>query len=121
MGWVVKSWNAEALKEFVHAEARQAAGEIVLDAERDARRIGREAARETTDATAYLEALETFGLLTRRLVRERRGALRADPVAPAQPPAPVAAPEPPRITARRGRATMRESPLTDLFRATTSR
>ncbi len=121
MGWVVKSWNADALEELVRADARQAACEIILDAERAARRTGRAAERETADAAAYLEALETFGVLTRRLVRERRGELRSDPGAPATPPEPVAAPEPRRITARRGRATMRESPLTDLFRATTAR
>ena len=90
MGWVVKSWNAEAVDRMVSDAAR----------------------RELADGIAYLEELETFGVLTRRLVREKRAELPS-PAPP--PPAPVAAP---RITARRGRATMRESPLAELFRAT---
>jgi hypothetical protein len=118
MGWVVKSWNAEALEQLVSDGARAAAREVVLDAERDARRIGRVAARETADASAYLEALETFGVLTRRLVRERRAELRSGEADEAPAPALEVAPAPPRITARRGRATMRDSPLADLFRAT---
>ncbi|MGZ4268017.1 MAG: hypothetical protein ACXVFN_10850 [Solirubrobacteraceae bacterium] len=118
MGWVVKSWNAAALEELVGAEARETARGIVRDAERDARRIGRAAARETADAAAYLEALETFGVLTRRLVRERRAELRG--AAGAEPPPREVVPEPRRITARRGRARLRESPLRDLFRVTTA-
>lgn len=86
MGWVVKSWNAEAVDRIVGDTAR----------------------RELADGIAYLEELETFGVLTRRLVREKRAELRT----PA-PPHPRA----PRITARRGRATMRDSPLAELFRA----
>jgi hypothetical protein len=89
MGWVVKSWNAEAVDRIVSDTAR----------------------RELADGIAYLEELETFGVLTRRLVREKRAELRSAP----EPEAP---PAPPRITARRGRATMRDSPLTELFRAT---
>ena len=89
MGWVVKSWNAEAVDRIVSDTAR----------------------RELADGIAYLEELETFGVLTRRLVREERGELRTPP------PPPLRAP---RITARRGRgrATMRDSPLAELFRAT---
>ncbi|MEP6954398.1 MAG: hypothetical protein ABI950_10090 [Solirubrobacteraceae bacterium] len=92
MGWVVKSWNAEAVDRIVSDTAR----------------------RELADGLAYLEELETFGVLTRRLVREKRAELRtATPeIEPAAPP-PV-----PRITARRARASMRDSPLADLFRAT---
>ena len=90
MGWVVKSWNAEAVDRIVSDSAR----------------------RELADGIAYLEELETFGVLTRRLVREKRAALHT-------PPPPPVAPRPaPRITARRGRARMRDSPLSELFRAT---
>ena len=89
MGWVVKSWNAEAVDRIVSDTAR----------------------RELADGIAYLEELETFGVLTRRLVREKRAELRT-------PPPPVAPRPAPRITARRGRATLRDSPLADLFRAT---
>ena len=87
MGWVVKSWNAEAVDRIVSDTAR----------------------RELADGIAYLEELETFGVLTRRLVREKRAELRTPPPAPR--PAP-------RITARRGRATLHDSPLGELFRAT---
>lgn len=83
MGWVVKSWNAEAVDRLVCDATRQ----------------------ELADGIAYLEELETFGVLTRRLVREKRAALR--------PPAPA-----PRFTASRRRATLRDSPLAELFRAT---
>ena len=90
MGWVVKSWNAEAVDRIVSDTAR----------------------RELADGIAYLEELETFGVLTRRLVREKRAELRT-------PPPPPVAPRPaPRITARRGRATLHDSPLGELFRAT---
>jgi hypothetical protein len=70
----------------------------------DAQQIA--AGREVADARAYLDALEQVGVETRRQVREHRRALRsADPQ-----PAPV--PRAPR------RAVLRESPLTELFRAT---
>lgn len=85
MGWVVKSWNAEAVDRLVSDATRQ----------------------ELADGIAYLEELETFGVLTRRLVREKRAELR--------PPAPAPAP---RFTASRRRATLRDSPLAELFRAT---
>jgi len=91
MGWVVKSWNADAVDRIVSDTAR----------------------RELADGIAYLEELETFGVLTRRLVRAKRAELRVASSEPAAPPPPA-----PRITARRGRATMRDSPLADLFRAT---
>jgi hypothetical protein len=63
------------------------------------------AGREVADARAYLEALEQVGVETRRQVREQRRALRA-------PSPPEPAPRAPR------RAVLRESPLTELFRAT---
>jgi hypothetical protein len=70
----------------------------------DAQQIVREiATREVADASAYLDALEQVGIDTRRQVQEQRLALRAD--APA--------------TRRPARAVLRESPLTELFRATT--
>jgi hypothetical protein len=79
MGWVVKSWNAEAVDRIVSDTAR----------------------RELADGIAYLEELETFGVLTRRLVREKRAELRGHEI---------------RVTRRR--ATLRDSPLAELFRAT---
>ena len=81
MGWVVKSWNPAAIDRLVGAAVRE----------------------ELADGVAWLEELETFGVLTRRLVREKRAELR-DPVGV--------------ITASRGRARLRDSPVSELFRAT---
>jgi hypothetical protein len=101
MGWVVKSWNTESARA------------VVADAERDARRITRAAEREVADARAYLSALEQFGDATLAQVRERRSELRAA-VPRVRPLDPEPAPRP-----RRRRASMRDSPLTELFRTTT--
>lgn len=101
MGWVVTSWRSEALAALADAEARAAARDVVVAAEREARRLNRGAARE-------LEALERLGVQTRAAVRRRRGELRATP--PAAAPARAAKPN--------GRATLRDSPLAELFRAT---
>jgi hypothetical protein len=74
----------------------------------DAQQIAQEAAlREVADACAYLDVLEQMGVDTRHQVQQQRLALRA--------PAP-AAPAP--ASRRPGRAVLRESPLTELFRAT---
>lgn len=94
MGWIVTSWKTERLAALVMDEA-----------ERDARRLRRAAGREAADATAYLLALEEFGVETREAVRNRR---RAE-----SPPSDTAA--------RVGRATLHDSPLAELFRATASR
>ncbi len=96
MGWVVKSWKTEEL-----------AARVLADAERDAQRLSRAAGREAADATAYLLALEEFGVKTREAVRRRR---RAE-----SRPSEAGAP------ARVGRATLHDSPLAELFRATASR
>jgi hypothetical protein len=91
----VKSWRGETL-----------AREMLAAAERDARRLRRDAARECADAGAYLEELERFGEQTLADVRRRRSPARPPEVAP---------------TPRRKRATMHDSPLSDLFRATAPR
>lgn len=97
MGWIVTSWKTERLAALVMDEA-----------ERDARRLRRAAGREAADATAYLLALEELGLETREAVRHRR---RAESESrPSDAP-----------TARVGRATLHDSPLAELFRATASR
>ena len=80
MGWVVKSWNAEAVDRIVSDTAR----------------------RELADGIAYLEELETFGVLTRRLVREKRAELRTPP-----PPAPARRRGSPRAAGARRCATAR--------------
>ena len=92
MAWKVTSWRSEAL----------------VAADREARRITRNATREVADAADYLAALEHFGVETRGEVRRRRLELRAD-----DPGAAARAPRP-----RHGRARLRESPLIELFRAT---
>lgn len=117
MGWIVKSWRRDALAALADTEALDAAQEIVLGAEREARRIERAARREATDVRVYLEELERFGLETARQVAERRRGQ------PAVAPAPPIEPEEPSgpISVRKGRATLRDSPLSELFRATAPR
>jgi hypothetical protein len=130
MGWVVKEVR------FDLAEA------IRADAERDARRVRRAAARTARDVAAELAVLEQLaGDLCRAVHRRRRApagvarpaAARPESArpAPARPAAahpdiaraaaaratPVRTPSP-----RRGsRASMRSSPLAELFRATDGR
>jgi hypothetical protein len=128
MGWVLKSWRTEALTALAGAEAQERARKVVLHAQRQARLMGRVAAREASDAIAYLEALEQFGIQTRLRVREQRRTLRAVPSPAAPPEAPPARPHEgeqrlrPKAKgggrSRPGRATLRDSPLTELFRAT---
>jgi hypothetical protein len=124
MGWIVKSWRLDALAALADAKALDAAKEIVEGAEREARRIERAAQREAADLWTYLGELERFGLETSRLVAERRGELRAtEAPQAARPAAPPVAPEEPAgpISVRKGRATLRDSPLSELFRATAPR
>ncbi|MEA2282795.1 MAG: hypothetical protein QOK21_3402 [Solirubrobacteraceae bacterium] len=122
MAWIVKSWRREALAALADAEALEAAQEIVLGAQREARRIERGARRESADAGAYLAELERFGQDTLAQVAAHRAELRSEP--PEQPSRapeqPALAPEEPPgpISVRKGRASLRDSPLTELFRAT---
>jgi hypothetical protein len=110
MAWVVKAFKPE----------------VLAQAEREARRVLREAGRETRDASAYLLVLEDVGAELREGVRAQRRRLgQAErPPAPAIEPVPLPIPSPRRrapaapAVARHGRARMRESPLADLFRAT---
>jgi hypothetical protein len=128
MPWVVTSWRTDRLAELVDEQAREAAAAIVTSAEREARRIRRTAEREAADARAYLSELEGLASETLEHVRVVR---RDRTVAPSEhvmaPPdarvAPVRTVEPPRPAPRprRARATMRESPLTELFRSTAVR
>jgi hypothetical protein len=99
MAWVVKAWKPD----------------VLAAAERDARRARREARRETADAAAYLLVLEDLAAQLREDARGRRREL-----APAPLPIPRrrAAHAPGEITARRGRATLRDSPLGELFKST---
>ena len=115
MAWIVKSWRRDALAALADAEALDAAREIVLGAEREARRIERGARREAADAAAYLAELERFGHDTRdQVVAHRRGLRRERPERPALVPDEPTGP----ISVRKGRATLRDSPLGELFRAT---
>jgi hypothetical protein len=77
--------------------------DAVQAAEREARRLIRGAQREVDDADAYLAELERFGAQTRDAVRARRRQATTDE----------------EITVRRvERASMRDSPLAELFRST---
>ena len=120
MAWVVKAWKPEPLQA----------------AEREARRLRRAAGREAADAAAYLVALEDLAAELREGIRRRRRGQAPEPLpipekrpasAPAQEAAPTPTPEPEpqpqpgeiRATqAWPGRASMRDSPLSDLFRST---
>lgn len=119
MGWVVKSLRGDALAALAAASAAGA----VRDAERDARRIRRSAARETDAALSALSAVEFLAVDSRERVRIERLRLRSRGGAPSgareTDPAPVT---PARRSAgparRRGRASLRESPVVELFRRT---
>jgi hypothetical protein len=77
--------------------------DAIQAAEREARRLLRGAQREVADADAYLAELERFGEETRATVRARRRETG----------------EHEEISVRRTeRASMRDSPLAELFRAT---
>jgi hypothetical protein len=116
MGWILKSWRPDALAALADAEARQTAAEIVRGAERDARRLTRDAHRELDNARADLDALEQFGVETLRSVQQHRETVRSsEPAAEPQP-----APQSGKPRGRRDRATLRDSPLTELFRSTAS-
>jgi hypothetical protein len=100
MAWVVKAWKPQPLQE----------------AERELRRLRRAAAREMRDAAAYVLVLEDLGTELREGVRgqRRRHEPRPLPVPEKHP----AAPEHGEIRAHKGRASLRDSPLSELFRAT---
>lgn len=83
MAWVVKSWREDP----------------VAEAEREARRVRRVAAREVADADAHLGVLEDLGGELLAGVREHR-----------RPP------ERPEPAFRR--SSLRESPLAELFQPT---
>ena len=119
MAWIVKSWRRDALAALADAEALDAAQEIVLGAEREARRIERGARREAADVDAYMAELERFGRDTREQVAAHRDRLRSEQPERPERPAPVVPDEPSGpISVRKGRATLRDSPLGELFRAT---
>jgi len=100
MSWVVKAWKPELLQA----------------AEREARRVRRAAGREAGDAAAYLRVLEDLGAELREDVRRRRRAPAPLPLPlPVPPRRPVA--EPGERDAGNGRARLRDSPLSELFRA----
>ena len=104
MSWVVKAWKPALLQA----------------AEREARRLRRAAGREADDATAYLLVLEDLGTELREDVRRQRRAPEGEPE-PEAGREPEAAPQPNEIRATRSRparASLRDSPLSELFRAT---
>jgi hypothetical protein len=132
MAWVVKRWRMDGLERVLTAEARASAQAAREAADRDARRARRAADRAGADAAAQLEALERLGLELVATVHRVRGTSSAeaapaaaapapDPAAPAAPPvaaAPLVAV--PAARRRPARASMRNSALNELFRATTA-
>jgi len=89
---------------------------VLAAAEREARRRVRAADREVTDAAAYLAVLEELGAEMRERVRSQRREVPLPLPIPDKRRAPARETGP--ITVRRGRATLRESPLGELFKAT---
>lgn len=122
MAWVVTGWRTEELERMLSAEARAAVAATRAAADRDARRARRAADRTAADAATELEALERLGLELRRTVRRARASSQLVETRVPQPrpdSPPVLAAVPP--TRRRpGRASMRNSALGELFRATTA-
>ena len=107
MPWVVTAWKPERLQA----------------AERETRRLRRASVREAEDAAAYLLVLEDLGGQLREGVRGQRRGREPEPLpVPAKRPA-QAPPEPApgeirASQSRPSRARMRDSPLSELFRAT---
>ncbi len=116
MAWVVKRWRTERFEEIVNS--------IRQDAERDARRLRRQASATSSDVAAQLESLERMSSDLRTSVRRYRETLRADAgTAPQSASAPMQR-EPPRRRKStsagerpRGRASLRDSVLADLFQS----
>ena len=110
MGWVLKE-----LRTDVTDTMRE-------DAERDARRIRRLADRAASLVGEDLRELEKLAVELQGVVRRQRSSTAVPVPVPVPVPAPVpVAVAPPVERHRRGRASMRSSPLTDLLRAKPSR
>jgi len=118
----MKSHHAEVYAERILVEAHRAGARIRRDAEGDARRIRSDAAIDTGEAVERLEreVARVAGELAEAIARFR-GELEESAVAgQIVPSAPALRPIPsPRASPRR--ASMRDSPLAHLFRATDGR
>lgn len=142
MGWVVKQWSTDGLERLLNERTLESVRVTRLAAERDARRAQRMADRAMAEAEARLDGLEALGRELQIIVRTRRASLRLGgaaetepaplPVPPRLPratrPSGVPAPEPPDAPTtppgprrRGGRASLRASPLSELFRPTEPR
>jgi hypothetical protein len=129
VGWVVKDWSSDGIERLLADRALDGLRATRQAADRDARRARRVAGRAAAEADARLEALESLARQLQLAVRTHRAELRMG--APADsgnvrlvpPPGPaLTAIEPgPGATRRDGRASMRSSPLTELFRPTEPR
>ena len=132
MGWVVKEWSSDGLERLLAEHARDSLRATRQAAARDARRARRIADRAAAEADAHLDALESLGRELQLVVRTRRAALRSATAgdAPAAPPPPRPRATRPALSSvppdggrerRGGRASMRSSPLAELFRPTEPR
>jgi hypothetical protein len=129
VGWVIKDWSSDGLERLLADRALDALRATRQAADRDARRARRVAARTAAEADARLDALESLARELQLGVRTHRAALRtsargdtadARPDAvPWPPPTPIG--PGPGATRRGARASMRSSPLTELFRPTEPR
>ncbi|MGI8594739.1 MAG: hypothetical protein ACR2ML_10320 [Solirubrobacteraceae bacterium] len=118
----MKSHHAQAYAERLLVEARWEEGRIRRDAERDANRIRSDAARDTGEAVERLEreVARVAGDLAEAIARFRgeleQGAASEPPATTTRPLRPT-----PSSPASSRRASMRDSPLAHLFRATDNR
>lgn len=122
VAWVLKSHHAEVHAERILVEARRAGGRIRRSAEQDARQIRSDAALGTGEAVARLEreVARVAGELAEALARFRAEldeTAASERVVPSVPPLRPA----PSSGAAGRRASMRDSPLAHLFRATDNR
>lgn len=115
----MKSHHAEAYAERILVDARRAGGRIRRDAELEARRIRSDAALDTGEAVERLEreVARVAGELAEAIARFR-GELEESAASERAAPTALPLPPIPSPLASSRRASMRDSPLAHLFRAT---
>ncbi|HEX8104460.1 MAG TPA: hypothetical protein VF533_17725 [Solirubrobacteraceae bacterium] len=129
MGWVVTRWRTDRLAALLDEDARASARQLLWEAERDAERVRAAAVRETGSAAETLGAIERLGVELREGVRLYRLGEGTDPLAAAAPAEakapplvpPEVAPRPRRRPRAGSRASLHDSPLAAMMRATAGR